>query len=149
MALEYRTLKFTNDARGLNEKDETLAIWTSRGWRVAAESIEPGHMKGGQICCFASVCLPLGGLAGRTSGYIVVTMAREMVPQAYAPGSVQPNRTQSARAIQSRIVGPTTWGPAAGRVLAKSVNWCRRNPVWLVFIIFILGILSLVVRQIK
>ena len=78
MPLEYKTLKFRNDSAGLREKDITLARWAAAGWRITAETIEQGYMKGGEACCLASTCcLPMGFLAGRTAGFIVVSLVRD------------------------------------------------------------------------
>ncbi len=79
MALEYRTLKFPNDKDGLRQKDESITQLAASGWRVVGESIEGGHIKGGKACCLVSICLPMGFLAGRTPGSVVVSLAREAV----------------------------------------------------------------------
>ncbi len=49
----------------------------SNGWRIASETIEQGNIKGGEACCLASICLPLGFAAGRTPNIAVVTMQRD------------------------------------------------------------------------
>ena len=132
MALEYQTLKFQNDASGLKEKDRTMARWSANGWWIVSESIEPGHMKGGQMCCFASICLPVGALAGRSAGHVVVTIAHEADPSA----------SQQHPAIQHYTsVGPTTWGPAIGSAMARLVKWSRRNPLWAILLLAVTGML--------
>ena len=129
MALEYQTLKFPNDANGLREKDRTMAGGLADGWRVVSESVEPGHMKGGEMCCGATICLPLAALAGRTSGYVVVTFAREAVPS-----SVQ----------QHSSAGKRTGGPAVGSAFAHVVKWAKRHPLLAIVILaLVIGILSL------
>ena len=77
MALEYQTAVFEQDQSGLEERMRWINAMGVQGWRVASESIDPGHYKGGQACCLATVCLPMGFLAGRTSGSIRVTLCRE------------------------------------------------------------------------
>ncbi len=76
MALEYETVKFTNDRRGIADKNAVTQRMAAQGWRIHSETVEPGHIKGEEVCCGAAICLPLAGLAGRTPGYIVVTYAR-------------------------------------------------------------------------
>lgn len=50
---------------------------SAQGWYISNESIEGGHIKGGEACCGGLICLPLAATAGRTPGFIVVTYARE------------------------------------------------------------------------
>jgi hypothetical protein len=78
MPLEYYTVKFHNDGAGLHEKNAITSQMSAQGWYISQESIEPGHMKGGEACCLFSICMPLAFLAGRTSGFIAVTFAREV-----------------------------------------------------------------------
>jgi hypothetical protein len=47
---------------------------------------------------------------------------------------------QVAHELPGRPVGPTTWGPKLGSGVANFVKWCKRNPVWAVFLLFILVI---------
>jgi len=54
-----------------------LTWLATRGWTVASETVEPGHMRGGQACCLASICLPLGFAAGRTPNITIVSLERE------------------------------------------------------------------------
>ena len=77
MPLEYKTLKFRNDAEGLRQKDSAIAALAMDGWQVISESIESGHIKGGQACCLATICLPLGFLSKRTPGEIIITLNRQ------------------------------------------------------------------------
>jgi len=77
MALEYKTVQFTNDADGIARRQIYLNQISSHGWKVVSESIEQGHMSGGQACCLASICLPLGFLAQRTASVVNITLARE------------------------------------------------------------------------
>lgn len=77
MALEYHTVNFTNDGQGIAQKNAYTNQMSAQGWRVAGEAIEPGHLKGGEACCGFVLCAPLAFLAGRTSGIIVTTFARE------------------------------------------------------------------------
>ena len=79
MPLEYQTVKFTNDGIGLSEKDRFTREMVTRGWHIVSEQVEQGHMQGGQACCLASICLPLGLAAGRTPGNIIVTFGRELI----------------------------------------------------------------------
>ncbi len=80
MPLEYETVKFTNDQQGIARKNAVTRKMVAQGWQVSSESIESGHIKGEEVCCGAAICLPLGALAGRTPGHIVVTYAREIRP---------------------------------------------------------------------
>jgi hypothetical protein len=74
---EYHTVKFTNDAEGIRNKNEFTGQMAAEGWRIASELIEQGHIKGGEACCGALICLPFGFLAGRTPSVITVTFVRE------------------------------------------------------------------------
>ena len=97
VALEYKTLKFRNDVEGLRQKDFALKELAAGGWRVVSESIEAGHMKGGQACCLATICLPMGFLAKRTPGQIVITLTREEAAAASSPPVANITGTQTAR----------------------------------------------------
>jgi hypothetical protein len=77
MPVEYITARFFNDNNGIKERHLYLSKMAAQGWRVVSESIDPSHMRGGQACCLASICLPLGFLAGRTTGTINMTLTRE------------------------------------------------------------------------
>jgi len=74
---EYYTVQFPNDSEGVRAKNAVTAEWAALGWRIASEVVEQGHIKGGQACCGASICLPLAFLAGRTPGIINVTFVRD------------------------------------------------------------------------
>jgi len=105
MALEFQTLKFSNDRVGLKEKDNAITRLSVEDWRIESESIVQGHMKGGQGCCLATICLPMGFLAGRTTGEIVVTLVRDA-----RPGEKPLVPTQPA------------WGATVGRSCARLVR---------------------------
>jgi hypothetical protein len=75
--MEYVTASFENTNPGLRQKDAYTHQLTSQGYRIVSEEIEPGHVKGGEQCCWAIICLPGIFLAGRTPGKIVVTYGRE------------------------------------------------------------------------
>jgi zinc-ribbon domain len=77
MALEYYTVKFSNDAPGLTQKNTYTNQMAAQGWYIASETIEQGHIKGEEACCGFLVCAPLAFLAGRTPAMIVTTFARE------------------------------------------------------------------------
>jgi hypothetical protein len=77
MALEYYSVKFSNDTAGITQKNTYANQMTAQGWKIASEVIEPGHMKGGEACCGFMICAPLAFLAGRTPGIIVTTFSRE------------------------------------------------------------------------
>lgn len=74
---QYETLRFVSDSGGQNRKVRTLNILGQHGWRVVGETVEPGHMKGGEACCLATLCLPLGLAAGRTPNVTIVSIERE------------------------------------------------------------------------
>lgn len=71
---EMKTLSFPNTPKGQAEKNRVVSAHVTNGWTIVSETITPGHMKGGQACCLATICLPLGFAAGRTSGDISVTL---------------------------------------------------------------------------
>jgi hypothetical protein len=77
MAPEYHSVRFSNDAVGIAQKNAYTGQMTAQGWHIASEVIEPGHFKGGEACCGFMICAPLAFLAGRTPGMIVTTFARE------------------------------------------------------------------------
>jgi len=79
MPLEYKSLKFENSPAGIRSKNVSAAQLASDGWRIMSEQIDPGHIKGGQACCLATICLPLGFAAGRTTGSILVTFGRDFM----------------------------------------------------------------------
>lgn len=114
MTLEYKTLEFENDGNGLRQKDKSITQLSTSGWRVVGESIEAGHIKGGKACCLASICLPFGFLSGRTSGRIVVTLARE----ADSPTSPDTESTNTVSRGTSRGLGARL-GFALGRWVSR------------------------------
>ncbi len=73
---EVRTLQFPNTPNGQAQKNEALKEHLQQGWKVVSETVTPGHIKGGDACCLAMICLPLGFAAGRTDGVISVTLQR-------------------------------------------------------------------------
>lgn len=78
MPLEYKTVKFENSRKGLQEKDSYTAQMVAAGWRISSESIESGHVRIGEDLCRLIVCFPLLFLPDtRTSGWIVVTYVRD------------------------------------------------------------------------
>ena len=79
MALEYHTVRFSNDGSGIAQKNTYTGQMAAQGWRIASESIEPGHFKGGDACCLFVICMPLAFLAGRTPGTVVITFSREFL----------------------------------------------------------------------
>lgn len=115
MPLEYKTLKFRNDAEGLQLKDSALTALAAEGWHVVGESIEAGHMKGGQACCLATICLPMGFLSKRTPGGIVITLSREVAATATPnmPASGIGATEHAARGIGASV------GYFLGRFVAK------------------------------
>jgi len=78
--VEYHTVNFTNDASGLRQKNAYSTQMANEGWHINTETVEAGHMRGGEACCLFVICAPLAFLAGRTPGYIVTTFAREYLP---------------------------------------------------------------------
>ena len=77
MPLEYVTAQFENDSQGMRKRQIYLSQMSAYGWHVVSETIEQGQIKGGEACCLASICLPLGFLAGRTNSIVNMTFARE------------------------------------------------------------------------
>ncbi len=69
-----RALQYPNTTDGQRRKISDLQDYVGRGWTIASETITPGHLKGGQACCLAAICLPLGFAAGRDPGTINVTL---------------------------------------------------------------------------
>jgi hypothetical protein len=121
MVLEYKTLTFINARIGLEEKDETITNLSQQGWRIVNESITPGHMKGKQACCLASLCLPTGFLAGRTPGSIVVSLVRDSTE---SPANNIVAKVASNRAAE-RTVGAKI-GYTLGRLTRKFRKWITR-----------------------
>jgi hypothetical protein len=64
--MEYITQKFENTPAGLRQKDAYTKQLAAQGYRITSEQIEQGHVKGGEQCCKALICLPLIFLAGRS-----------------------------------------------------------------------------------
>lgn len=83
--METVTRKFENTPDGLYQKDRTTSEYSQQGYRIIAEHIEQGHIKGSQQCCWAAVCLPGIFLAGRTPSEIVVTYGKDREVQVSAP----------------------------------------------------------------
>jgi hypothetical protein len=77
MALEYKTYQFTQDMQGLAGRDDWIRQMSAHGYRIASETVEPGHIMGGQACCLSSLCLPCGFLAARTPAIVSVTFVRD------------------------------------------------------------------------
>ena len=77
MGLEYQTGRFDNNSYGVEARMHWINQMAGQGWRIASETVEPGHVRGGQACCLATLCLPLGFAAGRTEGMIAVTLCKE------------------------------------------------------------------------
>lgn len=77
MPIQYETVKFLNNPKGITDKNRISREMVAQGWHISSETIEPGHIIGAEVCCGATICLPLAALAGRTPGYIVVTYARD------------------------------------------------------------------------
>ncbi len=73
---EVKTVQFPNSAAGQAKKNKVLVEHLQDDWRVISETVTPGHIKGGEACCLATLCLPLGFAAGRTKGLISVTLQR-------------------------------------------------------------------------
>jgi hypothetical protein len=127
MAQEYKTLKFWNDSLGLRHKDRSITALAVEGWHVIGESIEAGHIKGGNACCLASICLPMGFLSGRTSGSIIVSLARERraaSPKRAATTTRTGPHTESINAAH-RHVGRSL-GARLGFVLGRLARKLRR-----------------------
>jgi hypothetical protein len=77
MAKEFMNLQFPNNAEGQTEKLKALHTYCSEEWKVVSEIIIPGQVKGGDACCLALICLPLIFFAGKTDGYINLTLERD------------------------------------------------------------------------
>ena len=60
MGLEYQTGRFDNNSYGVEARMHWINQMAGQGWRIASETVEPGHVRGGQACCLATLCLPLG-----------------------------------------------------------------------------------------
>lgn len=75
---QFETLRFLSDEEGQADKNASLTYLTAKGWRVLSETIEQGHVKGGEACCLASICLPLGFAAGRTPNVTMVSIERDL-----------------------------------------------------------------------
>jgi hypothetical protein len=73
---EFVTLQFKDTTEGQSLKVEVLKEYSRAGWRVVSESVTSGQFRGGQACCLALICVPLGFLAGNDPGTINVTLER-------------------------------------------------------------------------
>src|SRR4051795_10620568 len=79
--MEYITLKFLNDARGIHRKNAAAVQLSSEGWKLVSEQIQSGQFRGGRACCAGTMCcLPAMALAGNTPSVIVATFSREQTP---------------------------------------------------------------------
>jgi hypothetical protein len=103
MQLEYKTFSFANDAAGLARREECIQAMAAAGWRIESETIDPGHIKGGQACCLATICLPLGFAAGRTPSTVSIIFAKESVQRADAEIAVAHPSGQSAVASSGTL----------------------------------------------
>src|ERR1700726_5160187 len=94
--MEYVTRRFENTPEGLREKDAVTRQLAAQGYRIISEQIEQGHIKGGEQCCGALICLPLIFLAGRTPGNIIVTYGREIAAPLHVELPREPIPDQAA-----------------------------------------------------
>jgi hypothetical protein len=78
---QFETLRFPTDPMGQRERNDCLSYLTQHGWRILGETIEQGHMKGGDACCLAMICLPMGFAAGRTPNVTMVNIERDIPAQ--------------------------------------------------------------------
>lgn len=74
------TLRYEASPTGQQFKNSVLIFLTGQGWRILSESVQPGHKKGGEACCLAFICLPLGFAAGRTPDVVLVNLANDNPP---------------------------------------------------------------------
>ena len=88
--------RFENTPEGLREKDAVTRQLAAQGYRIISEQIEQGHIKGGEQCCGALICLPLIFLAGRTPGNIIVTYGREIAAPLHVELPREPIPDQAA-----------------------------------------------------
>lgn len=75
--MEFKTVKYCNDARGMREKDEEANRCAQFGWKIQSETIEPGKFRTGDAFCLSLLSLPCALLAGHSPGNIVVTYYKE------------------------------------------------------------------------
>jgi hypothetical protein len=76
--MQYVTQRFENTRVGLSQKDTYSRQMSAQGYHIVSEQLEAGHRKGGEQCCLFAACVPCVFLAGRTSGFVVVTYGREV-----------------------------------------------------------------------
>lgn len=89
MAEDFKTLQFSNTAKGQQLKVTALRQHAAEGWHVVSETVTSGQIKAGQACCLTSggfccagpFLAPLGFFAGRTTGTITVTLSRTSVAE--------------------------------------------------------------------
>ena len=79
MPMEYHTVNFSNDPKGIERKNAYANEMAAQGWRIISESIQAGQIKGSQACCGYVLCAPLAFFAGRKPGQIVTTFGRDTV----------------------------------------------------------------------
>jgi hypothetical protein len=128
--MEYLTKTFQKTPAGLRQKDEQSRILASQGFRIVGEHIEQGHIKGEEACCGFLICAPLAFLAGRTTGNIIVTYARE----------VSLNTTQLSQPQASTYLNVPS-SPVAisiGFSLGQAFAWLRERPLLLAGLILLL-----------
>lgn len=77
MALEYRTVQFSNDGEGLQRRNLYNAQMARANWWIVSEVIEQGEFRGKKACCLFFIFPPLAFLAGRAAGVVTVTFATE------------------------------------------------------------------------
>ncbi len=97
---QFETLRFSADAEGQKRKNLTLGYLCSRGWRVLSETIEKGNFKGGEACCLAFICLPLGFAAGHDPNISVLTVERDQPER----GSIEPHKPRWIVFDDDRVV---------------------------------------------
>jgi hypothetical protein len=101
---EFHTLEFPATPDGQREKVRELREWTTKGWKIVSETIEPGKYEGCAGCCLFSICMPLVFLTPKTPGTIHVTLERDTVEMATLQAAAATERTQSLRAASAKQI---------------------------------------------
>jgi len=124
--MEYLTEKFDNTSDGIRAKDTRTRQLAAQGYRIVSEQIEPGHVKGGEQCCGALICLPLIFAAGRTPGTILVTYGRETL-YCTSCGAATVFGNAICGSCKAAITGKTTADEATARAIAEGRRAAARK----------------------
>jgi hypothetical protein len=129
MSLEYYTAQFENDSSGIAKKNAYTQQMAAQGWRIASEVIEQGHIKGGEACCGAVICLPMAFLAGRTPSIVTVTFVRgEQAIGRFCPACGTPVPGEAAFCGRCGKPVPALADPGGSPTVSKTIQAATAPP---------------------